>query len=56
KHLRENCPCAHCMDEWTGQKRIQPGQIPDSIRPQKLKAVGLYALQFFWNDGHDTGL
>ncbi|CAI2718204.1 DUF971 domain-containing protein [Nitrospina watsonii] len=56
KLLREKCPCAHCIDEWTGEKRIKPGQIPDTIRPIKIKAVGLYALQFDWNDGHSTGL
>ena len=56
KMLRENCPCAHCIDEWSGQKKIKPGDIPDTIRPTNLKAVGLYALQFWWNDGHDTGL
>ena len=56
KMLRESCPCAHCIDEWSGEKRIKPGSIPDTIRPIKLNAVGLYALQFQWNDGHDTGL
>ncbi|MCF8720513.1 DUF971 domain-containing protein [Nitrospina gracilis] len=56
KLLREKCPCAHCIDEWTGEKKIKPGMIPDSIRPLKIKAVGLYALQFDWNDGHSTGL
>ena len=54
--LRESCPCAHCIDEWSGEKRIKPGDIPDTIRPLKIKAVGLYALQFDWNDGHSTGL
>lgn len=56
KTLRENCPCAHCIDEWTGQRKIPPGSIPDTIRPLNLKSVGLYAIQFSWNDGHDTGL
>lgn len=56
KMLRENCPCAHCIDEWTGKKRIEPGSIPDTIKPLKLNAVGLYALKFDWSDGHDTGL
>jgi DUF971 family protein len=56
KMLRESCPCAHCIDEWSGKKKIKPGDIPDTIRPLNLKAVGLYALQFWWNDGHDTGL
>jgi DUF971 family protein len=56
KMLREKCPCANCIDEWTGEKRIQPGQIKDSIRPVNIKSVGRYAVQFYWNDGHDTGL
>lgn len=56
KMLRENCPCAHCIDEWSGVKKIKPGDIPDSIRPIKIQSVGLYAVQFSWNDGHDTGL
>ncbi len=54
--LRENCPCAHCIDEWSGQRKIKPGDIPESIRPLKIRAVGLYALQFDWNDGHSTGI
>ena len=56
KNLRENCPCAHCIDEWSGKKMIAPGSITDDIRPKNLKAVGLYAIQFYWSDGHDTGL
>ena len=55
-NLRENCPCAHCIDEWSGKKLIAPGSITNDIRPKNIKAVGLYALQFYWNDGHDTGL
>ncbi len=56
KHLRESCPCAQCIDEWTGERRLKPGMVADTIRPVNLKAVGLYAIQFYWNDGHDTGL
>lgn len=56
KMLRERCPCANCIDEWTGEKRIPPGSISDTIKPKNLKSVGRYAIQFFWNDGHDTGL
>jgi DUF971 family protein len=55
RHLRENCPCASCIDEWTGEKRIDPSSISENIQPLNLKSVGLYAIQFFWNDGHDTG-
>jgi DUF971 family protein len=56
KRLRENCPCAHCIDEWSGERRIKPGDIADTIQPVKLHSVGLYAIQISWNDGHDTGL
>ncbi len=56
KMLREKCPCANCIDEWTGEKRIKEGDIKDTIRPIKINSVGLYAIQFAWNDGHDTGL
>jgi DUF971 family protein len=56
RHLRESCPCANCIDEWTGEKRLDPNSIPDNIRPIKLHSVGLYAIQFSWTDGHDTGL
>ena len=44
KKIRENCPCANCIDEWSGKKLIQPDSIPESIRPSNLKAVGLYAI------------
>ena len=56
RHLRESCPCANCIDEWTGEKRLDPNSIPDNICPTKLHSVGLYAIQFSWTDGHDTGL
>lgn len=56
KMLREKCPCANCIDEWTGEKRIVPGSIPDTIKPLKLHSVGRYAIQFEWSDGHNTGL
>ncbi len=56
KLLREKCPCANCIDEWSGEKKIKAGTISDTIRPLNLKTVGLYAIQFDWNDGHSTGL
>jgi len=56
KMLREKCPCANCIDEWTGEKRLDPASIPDTIKPVNLKSVGRYAIQFEWSDGHNTGL
>jgi DUF971 family protein len=28
----------------------------ESLNLESLQAVGSYALQFFWNDGHNTGI
>ena len=54
--LRLNCPCANCIDEWTGEKRLDPETVTETIKPINLKSVGRYAIQFQWIDGHDTGL
>ncbi len=56
RFLRQHCPCAACTDEWTGELRIKPDDIPLLIMVQDIEAVGRYALRFKWNDGHDTGI
>ena len=54
--LRLACPCAMCVDEWTGQPRLDPKQVPSDVRALEIRPVGRYALQFSWSDGHTTGL
>ena len=54
--LRERCPCAHCVDEWTGEGRLDPSKVPDDIHPREVGRVGAYALRFTWSDGHETGI
>ena len=54
--LRQQCPCASCIDEWTGAKRLQPKDIADTVRPVRIDSVGAYALQIHFNDGHGTGI
>ncbi len=54
--LRHSCPCASCIDEWSGEKRLRPEQVSDTVRPVKLKSVGSYAVQIWFNDGHSTGI
>jgi DUF971 family protein len=62
--LRQACPCARCNDLRKPGKTDKPPfkrSIPleaqsMSIRPRTIESVGLYAIRFKWNDGHDTGI
>lgn len=54
--LRRACPCAQCVDEWTGERTLRPQAISDNIEIGDLDLVGRYALNFRWSDGHETGI
>ena len=54
--LRRSCPCASCVDEWTGQKTLKSESIPDDLTLGNITIVGRYALNFHFSDGHDTGI
>ena len=56
RHLRLHCPCAACVDEWTGVRKVRNDDVPMLIMLQDIEPVGRYALQFKWSDGHDTGI
>ncbi|MDO8526377.1 MAG: DUF971 domain-containing protein [Deltaproteobacteria bacterium] len=55
-YLRENCTCANCLDEWTGERKIMPGQLPKTVTPIAIDSVGQYGLTIRWSDGHSTGI
>lgn len=55
-YLRENCPCASCVDEYSGERRVGHGNIPAGIERVSVSPVGNYALGFAWSDGHSTGI
>jgi DUF971 family protein len=55
-YLREKCPCANCVDEFSGKRRVLPGSVPASLERTGVQAVGNYALSFSWSDGHSTGI
>jgi len=54
--IRCDCRCAHCVDEVTGAKLLDPKTVPSDISIDKAELVGNYALRIRWTDGHDTGL
>jgi DUF971 family protein len=64
--LRDACPCATCVDERKNEGRA-PGQPKSKsaellpmykppAKPASAQAVGRYALQFNWLDGHGAGI
>ena len=54
--LRRACPCAGCVNEWTGEKMLDAAQISDDLTFSSISIVGRYALNFHFSDGHDTGI
>ena len=55
-YLRENCPCAHCVEEFSGRRLILQGSIPSTLERADVAPVGNYALSFTWSDGYSTGI
>ena len=54
--LRRACPCAGCINEWTGEKMLKDSSVPDDLSFKHISIVGRYALNFHFSDGHDTGI
>ena len=54
--LRRACPCAQCVNEWTGQRVLRPEAISDELKIADISIVGRYALSFRWSDSHETGI
>jgi len=61
-HLREACPCVECRG---GHAKMGMANAPEDIlklTPRRsysitgMSAVGNYALQPSWDDGHATGI
>lgn len=54
--LRRICPCAGCVNEWTGERTLKPESVTDDLTFNSIGIVGRYALNFNFSDGHDTGI
>lgn len=59
--LRNQCPCATCEDD--RKKPANPFRVLSDREvaagpptPVRMQAVGAYAYQVEWNDGHSTGI
>lgn len=62
QYLRDRCPCAMCgktQEGHTQRPKAVASPLPmykARIRLQDVEEIGHYALRFFWNDGHSTGI
>ena len=56
RDLRLKCPCAECVDEFTGKPLLDPKTVPMTIVHKKIKSIGRYALAVEWSDGHKSGI
>jgi ATP-binding protein involved in chromosome partitioning len=54
--LRGLCPCAACVDEVTGERRVGAAEVAAGVTATELRPVGRYAFQILWSDGHQTGI
>jgi DUF971 family protein len=54
--LRRACPCAGCVNEWTGEKTLKEENVAEDLNFSHITVVGRYALNFHFSDGHDTGI
>ena len=63
EHLRKNCPCATCEEQRKMRDDplyvLPPSMLAVSAKldpASPVEMVGNYALQFYWDDGHRTGI
>jgi DUF971 family protein len=56
-NLRKNCPCATCAAERNNRaSTVIPLLSSVSTTLADIKPLGTYAIQLFWQDGHNTGI
>ncbi|MHB8877838.1 MAG: DUF971 domain-containing protein [Myxococcaceae bacterium] len=54
--LRQSCPCAECVEEWSGRRTLDPESVPADSKVLEATPVGNYAVAFVFSDGHRTGI
>jgi prepilin-type processing-associated H-X9-DG protein len=63
-YLRDHCPCATCNDERDRKEKEKAQGIRSDLLPmykakvtaKSASAVGTYAIQIDFSDGHSTGI
>ena len=56
RSLRQNCPCAECVEEWSGKRTFDVEKVPADLKVIEISPVGNYALCFTFGDLHRIGI
>ena len=56
RDLRLACRCALCVEEMSGRPLLDPQTVRADVSPRQITSIGHYAIQFDWNDGHNSGI
>ncbi len=56
RELRYACPCAACVDEFTGKRTLKWEDVATDVYIDKALPVGRYGVNLVWSDGHSTGI
>jgi DUF971 family protein len=54
--MRQACPCAECVEEFSGRRVLDVSKVPESLTIVELAQVGNYALTFTFGDAHRIGI
>ena len=54
--LQKKCPCAGCVDEATGERRLDAATVDEDVRASRIVSVGRYALRIFFTSGCSNGI
>ena len=56
RRLRQYCPCAACVEEWSGKRTFEVDTIDPDMKAIAAESVGNYAVSFTFGDAHRTGI
>ncbi|MGZ3633044.1 MAG: DUF971 domain-containing protein [Parachlamydiaceae bacterium] len=54
--LQRKCPCAGCVDEATGERRVLENEVQADVRAKTLQSVGRYGLKIQFTSGCSSGV
>lgn len=54
--VQRQCPCAHCTDEITGKRLLDPQTVSDHVQAVTIRSVGRYGLRIRFTSGCSTGI